>query len=123
MLLGNKKISTVNIIMIVIALALIATAAVPSYVSSHSTKDNTRSVDSVAGALGSASAINYAVRNISHDYGIAITNCADVVRALEGSLDNKYTVLSEPVKGGSKTNCTVTDNSGNKATFVAQGTQ
>ena len=109
--------------MIVIALALIATAAVPSYVSSHSTKDDTRAVEGIAGALGSASAINYAVRNISPSHGIAISNCVDVVRALEGSLDEKYTVFAAPVETGAKTKCTVIDNSGNKATFVAQGTR
>jgi len=122
MSLSNKKLSAVNIIMIMVALAIIATAAVPGYVGSHSSNDNKRPIEGIADVLGSAATINFAVRNISINHGVPITNCSDVVKALEGSLDTKYTIVSAPIKAGAKAKCIVTDESGNKATFVAQGT-
>ena len=121
MSLGNKTNGAVNIVMIMVALAIIATIAIPGYVDSKSKSNNTLAVEGIADVLGSASAINYAVRNIRRDHGVPIKNCVDVVKALEGPLDAKFTIYSASINSGTKTMCTVTDDSGNKATFVAQG--
>jgi len=120
MLFKRKRLGFVDIIMMVVALAIAATAAIPGYVNSRNdTKQN--SVDGVAGALGSASAINFAVRNISRSHGVAVANCSDVIKTLEGSLNEDYQIIAAPIKPGAKTECTVVDRSGTKATFIAQG--
>ena len=54
-------------------------------------------VSSVAGALSSANAENYAVRKVKTTYGIAIRNCTNVASALAGGLPTRYSITSRAV--------------------------
>ena len=120
MSLKEKGLGFIEIVMALVVIAILATTAIPSFVNSR-VDARKAAVDGVAGSLGSASAINYAVRSISASNGVAVTNCIDVVKTLEGNLGTEYTVLSAPVTSGSKTQCTVVHKDGERAIFYAQG--
>jgi len=115
-----KGLGFVEIIMTLVVIAILATTAIPSFVSDR-VDVRQAAVEGVAGSLGSAAAINFAIRSISDSHGIAITNCADVVKALEGPLSNDYTVVAAPIAAGSRADCTVVHRDGEKAVFSAQG--
>lgn len=100
----------IELVMVIVILGILAASAIPKFVDLGSDARQA-AVDGIAGSLGSASAINYAVRSMNAANGTAIASCADVTKALEGTLDPAYTV------GGTMPSCTVT-NSGVSGTFV-----
>lgn len=116
----QKGVGIVEIVMVLVVLAIFASTAIPSFISD---KASTRqaAVDGVAGSLTSASAINYTVRSISGSNGVAINDCKDVVKALEGSLGEEYIINAAPVPSGTRMECRVVHKQGEWATFVAQG--
>ena len=115
-----RGINAIEVSMVLVVLAILASTAIPSFVSNRSDAYKA-DVEGIAGSLGSASAINYAVRTISKSNGIKVTNCADVANALEGKLGSDYTITSASIEPGSKTTCTVTHRSGISAEFVGHG--
>ena len=118
--LQQKGLAVIEIVMMLVVLGILATTAIPSFVSDR-TGARQAAVDGVAGSLSSASAINFTVRNINQTNGVAITNCQDVVKALEGSLGKDYVVSSAPVAVGSKSECKVVHKKGEWANFIAHG--
>lgn len=118
-----KGINAIEIIMMLMMLIILASTAIPAFVSARNDTDALKAtLDGIAGALGSASAINYAVRTISKkSQGIKVLNCTDVANALEGPLNSEYTIVPAAVEPGGKTQCTVTHRSGFTATFEAHG--
>jgi MSHA pilin protein MshA len=116
----QKGLGVIEVVMMLVVLGLLASTAIPSFVSDR-TDARQAAVDGVAGSLTSASAINYTVRNINKTNGVAINNCKDVVKALEGSLGDDYVVTSTSVAQGTKSECKVTHKKGEWAKFVAHG--
>ena len=113
----------IELVMVIVILGILAATAVPAM---NGVDDSARqaAVEGIAGALGSASAINYAVRSINSAKGQAIANCTDVEKALETPLDvTEYKITSGAVTAGSTAVCTVASLTGSKpsATFVAHG--
>ena len=115
-----RGINAIEVVMVLVVLAILASTAIPSFVSDRSDVHKA-AVEGIAGSLGSASAINYAVRTISKSNGIKVLNCEDVANALEGNLGSDYTIAPANIEPGSKTTCTVTHRSGISAEFVAHG--
>lgn len=122
MSLKEKGLSMVEIVMALVVLAILASTAIPSFVNSGSDA-NRAAVEGVAGSLGSAAAINYAVRSINKANGITISNCIDVANTLEGSLGKDYSIIASHIDPDETAQCTVVHHSGEKATFMAQGTR
>ena len=116
----QKGLGIVEVVMILVVLAILASSAIPSFVSDK-TSSRQAAVDGVAGSLSSASAINFTVRSIRQTSGIPVSNCMDVVKALEGSLDDDYMINAAPVPVGKRVECRVVHKKGEWATFVAQG--
>lgn len=116
----QKGIGVVEIVMTLVVLAIVASTAIPSFVSDKASARQA-AVDGVAGSLSSASAINYTVRSIRGSNGVAINDCKDVVKALEGSLGEEYIINAAPVPSGTRIECRVVHKNGEWATFVAQG--
>ena len=116
----ERGLSTVEIVMLLVALAIMASTAIPGFVDnqSHTTRVD---VEGIARSLGSASAINYAVRSIRSGNGRAVTNCQDVAKTLEGSLPSGYTIAETPIVPGVKQKCTVTHRNGESADFIGHG--
>lgn len=116
----QKGLGFVEVVMLLVVLAILASAAIPSFISDK-TSSRQAAVDGVAGSLTSASAINYTVRSIRQSNGIPVRNCKDVVDALEGSLGDDYMINAAPVPAGKRVECRVVHRKGEWATFVAQG--
>ena len=116
----QKGIGAVEIVMMLVILAIFATTAIPSFIPDKASARQA-AVDGIAGSLSSASAINFTVRSISNSNGVAINNCKDVVKALEGSLGEDYIVNAAPIPSGARMECRVVHKQGEWARFIAQG--
>lgn len=115
-----RGINVVEIVMVLVVVTILTSTAVPSFISDRSDSQQA-AVDNIASSLGSASAINYAVRSISPSHGVHVSNCADVANALEDSLSSDYTIQPANIDPGTKTKCTVTNRNGFTAEFVGHG--
>jgi MSHA pilin protein MshA len=114
----------IELVMVIVILGILAATAVPAMTGLDSSA-RTAATQGIAGSLGSASAINFAVRTVNSSNGVAVTTCAAVANALEGGLDANYSISwksgdAEPMTSGQTATCTVTRTSGETADFVAQ---
>ena len=116
----ERGLSIVEIVMALVVLAIIASTAIPSFVTDR-TVARKAAVEGVAGSLGSASAINFTVRNINSEYGVSISNCKYIALTLEGELTSEYTIEPAKINPGTNQKCTVTHRGGESAEFVGHG--
>ena len=116
----QRGLSLVEIVMALVVVAILASTAIPSFVTDR-TAARKAAVEGVAGSLGSASAINFTVRNINSEYGLSIANCTDIALTLEGELTSEYTIVPAEISPGTNKKCTVTHKSGESAEFVGHG--
>jgi MSHA pilin protein MshA len=111
----------IELVMVIVILGVLAAVALPKF-ASVDTEAKAAALNGVAGALSSASAINYAARKVSTSKGNAVTNCTDVATALQGGLPTGYTITAAPVGVDITVACTLTqDNGGATTTFTATG--
>jgi MSHA pilin protein MshA len=115
--------SLIELVVVIIVIGILATVAVPKLFDLSSDARQS-SVNSVAGALNTASSANYHKR-ISSGFtaGIPVANCTDVSGVLSTSnqLPSGYSISSAEVDSGAPKECTVTYGS-STATFIAYGT-
>ncbi len=83
----------IELVMVIVILGILSATAVPKFFDMQSDA-KTAAVEGMAGALGSASSINYAARTINPAQGVEIDNCTDVALALDGGLDSDYQILN-----------------------------
>lgn len=74
----------IELVMVIVILGVLAAVALPKFVDIKADAQQA-AVDGVAGALSSASAINYAARKANALKGVAVTTCGSVALALQGS--------------------------------------
>ena len=110
----------IELVMVIVILGILAATAIPRFVNLQGDAQQA-AVDGIAGALGSASAINYAVRSLNSGNGVAVGNCTAVAGTLEGGLDADYTITAAAITAGSSATCTVTGPGSLTATFVGHG--
>ncbi len=111
----------IELVMVIVILGILAATAVPRFTNLQGDAEDA-ALAGMAGALGSASAINYAVRSLDSANGSAVANCNDVPGTLEGGLDLDYTVVSTGIAAGATATCTVTHVPSTKTdTFVGHG--
>ena len=111
----------IELVMVIVILGILAATAVPQMTNLDSAARQA-ATDGIAGALGSASAVNYAVRSVNAANGVAVANCTAVENALETALDG-YTITAGAITAGSTATCTVTNDDDNTitATFIGHG--
>ncbi|MDO3383001.1 type II secretion system protein [Gilvimarinus algae] len=120
----------IELIAVIVILGILAATAVPRFVDLSNAAERA-AVQGVAGALGSAAALNHA-NNIADDAGlvlageaqpVAVANCTDVGPLLDGGMTPGYTITALAVGAaeGESAVCTVTsdDEATATATFTA----
>ena len=109
----------IELVLVIVIMGILAAVAVPKFVD-LSNDAEVAATKATAGALGSASAMNFA-KSKTGSGATTVANCTDVGSLLEGGLDASYTITAAAVASGSSASCTVTDADGNTATFTAMG--
>jgi len=110
----------IELVMVIVILGILAASAIPSFVDVSGDAEKA-AVDGVAGALGSASAINYAVRSMDSAKGAAVTDCGDLSSVLEGGLPTGYALdATQTIAAGATVSCTITKGS-TVSNFVGHG--
>ncbi len=114
----------IELVMVIVILGVLAAVAIPKFVD---LKGNAQSaaLSGVAGALSSASTLNYAARSASTSTplaGNAVANCTDAKSSLQGGLPSGYEITSAAINPGVSEACTLKGPvSGASATFTAIG--
>ena len=113
----------IELVMVIVIIGILAAVAVPKFID-HSGDANQAAVDGVAGALSSASAVNFAARKASGTNGAAVANCADVAALLQsaGLPSVAWSIDSAALANGvTSTACVVRGPGSKSATFTATG--
>lgn len=98
----------IELVMVIVLIGVLAAIAIPKFVD-LSGDAKRAAAEGVAGALSSASAINYAARKANASNGVAVDNCDDVGALLQGgALPADYSITSAAVAAeATKTDCVV----------------
>ncbi|HEX2548733.1 MAG TPA: prepilin-type N-terminal cleavage/methylation domain-containing protein [Gammaproteobacteria bacterium] len=111
----------IELVIVIIILGILAVTAMPQFID-LSTEAKIATTKSVAGALSSANAENYAARKVKSTYGVAISDCTQVANALAGGLPGGYTISTKAVTLNNTSICTLTYiGSTITASFLATG--
>ncbi|MCX7121088.1 MAG: type II secretion system protein [Gammaproteobacteria bacterium] len=120
MKLRQHGFTMIELIVVLVLIAILATIAVPRFLNlNSSSKQN--ATDAIAASLTTVSASNYAQRSANSATGSAITNCTDVGPLLSGGLPAGYSITSLAAAAGASVNCTLNGPGSTTATFVAIG--
>lgn len=100
----------IELVMVIVILGVLAAVALPKFVGVDDDAKQA-AVNGIAGALSSASAINYASRKAKGETGsdsanktVAVAKCSDVIPALQGgALPTGYSVTTDSAAGNDVT--------------------
>lgn len=109
----------IELVMVIVILGILAASAIPKFVDVSSDARQS-AVSGLAGALGSASAINYAVKSMNAANGQYVDNCTDVEKTLETPLDStKYYIEAQDFGTNATLTCVLKSKEGTEqATFI-----
>jgi MSHA pilin protein MshA len=115
----------IELVMVIVILGVLAAVALPRFVDLKGDAISA-ATQGVAGALSSASTINYAARSISTTKAgtAAVANCTDVATVLQGGLPTGYSITAATVAATTSVSCTVANTTVTPAvssTFTAIG--
>lgn len=112
----------IELVMVIVILGVLAAVALPKFVNVDDDAKQA-AVNGVAGALSSASAINYASKKANSAKGVAVVKCSDAVGALQAPLPTGFSVTTDSAvtTDVTVTTCVLTGN-GKTATFTVTGT-
>lgn len=111
----------IELIVVIVILGILAATALPKFV--DLTGDaKLAAAQGVAGALTSASTMNYGKRLINTNNGFAVSTCSDVTNGMQ-SVTTGYTIAAAAVATGAAVVCTVglTATAAATANFTALG--
>lgn len=118
----------IELVMVIVIIGVLSAIAIPAYIDLRADA-NQAAVNGVAGALASASAINYAARSANATKGAAVSNCTGVAALLSGAAlptaGGTYAITAAAIAAGATASCTLTltptNGSAVTATFIGNG--
>lgn len=109
----------IELIIVIVIVGIMAAVAIPRY-TSIAADAKQAAVDSIAGALASASSMNYAMHSGGIGTSVNVAVCDDIKNTLQGGLPPKYAITQTAAVAGTLS-CTLTaDVSGENAAFIGQ---
>ncbi len=111
----------IELVMVIVILGVLAVAALPKFVDLKGDAQQA-ATDGVAGALSSASAMNYSTRLVKATNGVAVANCTNVGPLMQGgALPTGYTITAAAIAAGATATCTLTGPGSKISTFTGHG--
>lgn len=113
----------IELIMVIVILGTLAAIAFPRFIDLSAEAEET-TLQGIVASMGSASAMNYAVRIASDRVkGLPVADCQDITGLMDGGIPGGYSVTAQAVAPGATASCTVMQLSSNlQAGFVIHGT-
>jgi MSHA pilin protein MshA len=110
----------IELVMVIVILGVLSAVALPKFVAVDDDAKQA-AVNGFAGALSSASAINYAARKANGTRGFAVDNCDDIAQGLQSALPTGYTITAAAITGAdtTKADCVVNGPGSKTANFTA----
>jgi prepilin-type N-terminal cleavage/methylation domain-containing protein len=102
----QRGFTLIELVMVIVILGVLAAVAIPKFVDLKSDA-RAAALSGVAGALNSASAINYASRSANVAKGNAVANCSDVATAMQGGVPADYSITAAAVAVNASVTCTL----------------
>lgn len=99
----------IELVVVIVILGILAATALPKFIN-LSSEASKAAADGVAGAISSASSINYAAKLAKNASAVTVDNCSTALTLVQG-VDAKYSMTAAPISAGVVTPCTLTDTS------------
>lgn len=117
----ERGFTLIELVVVIVILGILAASALPRFVDLSSDAEKA-AVAAVAGAISSASNLNYSAYKMDPSKGVPIADCADATKLLEGGLPPNYSMsplgFPLPIAKDVPTKCTVTKTV-NSTTYTA----
>jgi MSHA pilin protein MshA len=113
----------IELIIVIVIIAILAAVAIPKFLDLQEDAKKAAS-QGVAGALGSASAANYAIRSGLPSRGTPIANCSEIGTLLQTGSMTGFTITGGGISQPGTATCTVNQTGGTAstaATFTGHG--